>query len=230
MTDAPIEQPENDKPEAATPEAGAPATAPSAPSSARALLAQLQKEYKVLREHLPLAIGVDKQLLQLKPEVNRKHLRAALGMHTQSVRYLKNLQNAQKRFNLDESEASEVNDEQRKIAADTLLERFRKRAKAEKAARADKAKADGASPAAAEGATTDARPAAAPVDKKRPQREARGPKPERTERKPAARKPEAGKPEAGKPRRAEKPAAPKVVTEEERAEKLAQLLNKFSKR
>jgi ProP effector len=50
------------------------------PLSAKTLLKQLQDEFPVIAECRPLAIGIDKQLLEARPETDRKHLRAALGM------------------------------------------------------------------------------------------------------------------------------------------------------
>ncbi len=119
------------------------ASTPAAPApSAKQVLKQLQEQYKVIGEHLPLAIGIDKQVLASLPELPRKSLRGALGMHTRSVRYLKNLQTAQQRFNLDGSPASEVSDEQRTLASKELIERFKKRAEEHKAAQAAKDKAE----------------------------------------------------------------------------------------
>jgi len=111
-------------------------------TSARDLLKHLQQEFKVIGEHQPLAIGIDKQLLESRPEINRKQLRAALGMHTHSVRYLKNLQSATQRFHLDGSPAGEVGEEQRAFASKELLDRFKKRAAENKAARIAKEKAE----------------------------------------------------------------------------------------
>ena len=83
---------------AATPEtpdtpqapAAAPAAAAAAPAmSARALLKQLQQEFPAFRDCLPLAIGIDKQLLARMPGLDRKTMRAALGIHTGSMRYLR---------------------------------------------------------------------------------------------------------------------------------------------
>lgn len=110
--------------------------------SARDLLKQLQQEFAVIGEHQPLAIGIDKQLLEARPAINRKQLRTAFGMHTKSVRYLKALQLATQRFNLDGSIAGEVSEEQRGMAAKELLERFKKRAAEHKAAQAAKEKAE----------------------------------------------------------------------------------------
>jgi len=110
--------------------------------SARDLLKQLQQEYKVVGEYQPLAIGIDKQLMAAVPEINRKQLRSALGMHTQSVRYLKTLQSAKQRFNLDGSAAGDVSEEQRALASKELIERFKKRAEEHKTAQAAKEKAE----------------------------------------------------------------------------------------
>lgn len=115
--------------------------------SAKDLLNQLQQEFKVLGESLPLAIGIDKQLQASRPEINRKQLRTMLGMHTRSVRYLKSLQSATQRFNLDGSPAGEVSEEQRALASKELFDRFKKRAEENKAAQAEKEKAERAASA-----------------------------------------------------------------------------------
>lgn len=108
-------------------------TRPASPAhNARALLKKLQQEYKVIGEHQPLAIGIDRQLLAAHQDMDRKAMRIALGMHTRSVPYLKVLQNAQTRFNLDGSTAGEVSNEQRALAAKTLHDFFKKRAQEHK--------------------------------------------------------------------------------------------------
>lgn len=122
----------------------------ASPQTAKDLLRALQQQFKVIRECLPLAIGIDKQLLAAQPEINRKLLRAVLGMHTKSVRYLKALQSAAQRFNLDESPAGEVSEEQRVLAANALHEHFKKRADVHKAAMAAKAAEEAAEAAARE--------------------------------------------------------------------------------
>ncbi len=111
-------------------------TSPAPVQTVRGLLKTLQQEYPVLRDCLPLAIGIDKQLFALKPEISRKLLRSALGVHTKSVRYLKALQIATTRYNLDGSNADEVTEEQRNLAAQTLRELFKKRAEDHKAQQA----------------------------------------------------------------------------------------------
>lgn len=124
----------NDMTEAAT---------PAEPKlSARDFLKQLQQQFKVIGAFQPLAIGIDKQLIQACPDINRKQLRTALGMHTRSVAYLKALQATARRVNLDGSEAGEISEEQRALASKELLERFKKRAEEHKAAQAAKIKAE----------------------------------------------------------------------------------------
>ena len=61
---------------------------------ARALLKDLQTRFDVFRKFSPLAIGIDKQLLAQEVDLNRKILRLALGMHTNSFRYLKSMESA----------------------------------------------------------------------------------------------------------------------------------------
>ncbi|MGI4849337.1 MAG: ProQ/FINO family protein [Janthinobacterium lividum] len=117
--------------------------APSTPQPARVLLKQLQDQFAVFRDCLPLAIGIDKQLLTRLPEINRKVLRVALGIHTNSLRYLKVMEKARLRRDLDGNEAGEVPDSHRVYASKVLRERSAKNAerraeqqKAEEAARA----------------------------------------------------------------------------------------------
>jgi ProP effector len=78
------------------------ATASPVPAhNARQLLKELQEAFPVFRDCLPLAIGIDKQLLGRLPGVDRKTLRIALGMHTHSLRYLKSMTCATVRLDLD---------------------------------------------------------------------------------------------------------------------------------
>lgn len=113
----------------------------SAPQTARNLLTQLQKEFQVIRDYQPLAIGIDKQIIAQQPEINRKLLRGALGIHTKSLRYLKSLQTASNRFNLDGSPNGETSDEQRKLAAQTLFTHFKQKANERKQQQAAEAAA-----------------------------------------------------------------------------------------
>ncbi|UTY60305.1 ProQ/FINO family protein [Massilia sp. erpn] len=115
--------------------APAPAAAGAAPASARALLKQLQTQFPAFRDCLPLSIGIDKQILAQLPEIDRKLMRAALGIHTGSQRYLRVMEKAKVRVNLDGSEGAEVTDVHRKHAKDVLQERFKKEAERKKAER-----------------------------------------------------------------------------------------------
>ncbi|TWI70096.1 ProP effector [Pseudoduganella lurida] len=113
--------------------AAAPGAAPA--QSARALLKQLGQQFPAFRDSLPLSIGIDKQILAEMPGIDRKLMRAALGIHTGSQRYLRTMEKATVRFNLDGSQGAEVTDVHRKHAKDTLQERFRKEADRKKAER-----------------------------------------------------------------------------------------------
>ena len=139
--DASTPAPAQDQAAGDAPAAEAPAAAPagatpppSAPS-ARALLKQLQQEFPAFRDCLPLAIGIDKQLLAQMPDLNRKAMRAALGIHTGSMRYLRAMEKAKVRYNLDGSPGAEVTDTHRQHAKEQLQERFKKEAERKKAER-----------------------------------------------------------------------------------------------
>lgn len=110
-------------------------TTPNPIQSARTLLKELQEKFTVFGEFLPLAIGIDKQLIAQMPDVSRKSLRTALGIHTNSLRYLKGMEKATVRFNLDGSNADEVTDVHRTHATTTLKERFKKNAEQRKVQR-----------------------------------------------------------------------------------------------
>jgi ProP effector len=102
---------------------------------ARALLKTLQDLFPVFRDHSPLSIGIDKQILARQPEIERKTLRIALGMHTNSLRYLKTMEKATHRFDIDGKTGDEVTDEHRKHASEIMRERFKKEAERRKAQR-----------------------------------------------------------------------------------------------
>ncbi len=110
--------------------------APHPVQAARALLKKLQQDFPSFRDCLPLAIGIDKQLVARQSELSRKLLRIALGQHTNSLRYLKSLEKATHRFDLDGQQGEALTDEHRKHAATTLRERFKKEAGQRKALRA----------------------------------------------------------------------------------------------
>jgi ProP effector len=100
---------------------------------ARALLKDIQARYDVFRNFSPLAIGIDKQLLAQQPDLNRKALRMALRSQTMSTRYLKEMEKAEQRLNLDGTPAGEVTAEARTHSAELLRDRFKKQAEQRKA-------------------------------------------------------------------------------------------------
>jgi ProP effector len=114
-----------------------PAAAPAAPAamSARTLLKQLQHQFPAFRNCLPLAIGIDKQLLARLPDLDRKTMRAALGIHTGSLRYLRAMEKATVRYDLDGAAGAEVTDTHRLHAKEVLQQRFKKEAERKKAER-----------------------------------------------------------------------------------------------
>ncbi len=103
--------------------------------SPRALLKQLQQDFAAFKQCLPLAIGVDKQLLARMPSLNRKVMRAALGIHTGSLRYLKAMEKATVRYDLDGQPGEEVTDTHRAHAREQLQQRFKKEAERKRAER-----------------------------------------------------------------------------------------------
>ena len=102
---------------------------------ARALLKTLQETFPVFRDYSALAIGIDKLLLTQQPDLERKVLRLALGMHTNSARYLKTMEKARHRVDLAGNIVAEVPDEHRKHASEVIRERFKKDAERRKALR-----------------------------------------------------------------------------------------------
>ena len=127
-------------PPAPAPDADAQETATQAADGAdaqspRALLKQLQQQFVAFRNCLPLAIGIDKQVLSRLPGLNRKTMRAALGIHTGSMRYLRAMEKATVRYDLDGNPGAEVTDTHRQHAKELLQERFKKEAERKKAER-----------------------------------------------------------------------------------------------
>jgi ProP effector len=114
-------------------------TASTAPASSgltpRSLLKQLQTQFPAFRDFLPLSIGIDKQILAVMPELDRKTMRTALGIHTGSLRYLKVMEKAKVRHDLDGTAGAEVTDTHRAHATQVLQERFKKEAERKKAER-----------------------------------------------------------------------------------------------
>ena len=117
----------------ATPAAATPAA--TAVPSARTLLKQFQQQVPAFRDCLPLAIGIDKQILARMPDLDRKTMRTALGIHTGSLRYLRAMEKATVRFDLDGAAGAEVTDVHRAHAKETLQQRFKKEAERKKAER-----------------------------------------------------------------------------------------------
>lgn len=115
--------------------AATPAKTATAGLSPRALLKQLQQEFPAFRDCLPLAIGIDKQLLARMPGLDRKVMRAALGIHTGSMRYLRAMEKAKVRYDLDGTAGAEVPDTHRAHAKEQLQQRFKKEAERKKAER-----------------------------------------------------------------------------------------------
>lgn len=115
------------------------APAPAAPATAavspRSLLKQFQQQFPAFRDCLPLAIGIDKQILARMPELDRKAMRTALGIHTGSLRYLRAMEKATVRYDLDGAPGAEVTDTHRAHAKETLQQRFKKEAERKKAER-----------------------------------------------------------------------------------------------
>lgn len=122
-------------PAAGTPAAGTPAAGMPAADSPRALLKRLQQQFPAFRNCLPLEIGIDKQLLSRMPDLNRKLMRAALGIHTGSMRYLRAMEKATVRYDLDGKAGAEVTDTHRQHAKELLQQRFKKEAERKKAER-----------------------------------------------------------------------------------------------
>lgn len=116
----------------------------------RALLKELHASFDVFRNHSPLAIGIDKQVLAQRPELEKKALRVAMRNHTISTRYLKEMEKGTQRLNLDGTSAGDVTDENRTHATELLRERFKKQAEQRKAVEAASKAAEAAARAEAQ--------------------------------------------------------------------------------
>ena len=114
----------------------APVSGETPAQQARALLKRLQTQFPAFRDCLPLAIGIDKQLNVELPEISRKVLRIALGIHTNSLRYLRAMEKATHRFDLMGQQTDEVTAVHRTHATEILRERFKKDAEQRKAQKA----------------------------------------------------------------------------------------------
>jgi ProP effector len=106
-----------------------------APKSGRRneLLDRLSAEFPVFRDHLPLAIGIHKALMERFPDLDKGQVRSALHLHTGTTRYLKAIIEGAQRLDLDGNPCAAVTAEQHAQAAATLRERFKKAAERRKA-------------------------------------------------------------------------------------------------
>lgn len=118
-----------------TPDTVVPDTAATAPATGarpdspgaldpRGLLQQLQALSPTFREYRPVALRIDKAVAERFPDAERKVIRTAMRLHTASTRYLKAMEKATHRYDLEGNEAGEVSEEHRQHAAQTLKERF----------------------------------------------------------------------------------------------------------
>ena len=105
----------------------------NAPRSRNDILDTLSSSFKAFQDCLPLTLGIHQTIKERLPDINAQQLCVAMRIHTSSTRYLKALSQANTRFDLDGNPSGEVTEEQRKLASDTLLERFRKNAERHKA-------------------------------------------------------------------------------------------------
>ncbi|WP_151639198.1 ProQ/FINO family protein [Noviherbaspirillum aerium] len=113
----------------------APTPTEVAPTSPRQLLKTLHQKYQVFRDYLPLAIGIDKQILAENSDIDRKLLRVALSIHTNSTPYLKAVERASARAELSGNPSGEITDAHRTRAKEMLAERYKKIAEERKAKR-----------------------------------------------------------------------------------------------
>lgn len=95
----------------------------------REVLRRLQEASPTFRDCKPLALGIDKAIHGRFPEFDRKSVRHAMRLHVSSTRYLKAVEKATERFDLDGNANGEITEEHRQHAAQTLKERFAAAAK-----------------------------------------------------------------------------------------------------
>ena len=87
---------------------------------ARAFLLELKTQYILFRKHMPLSVGIEKELYAKFPQQSKRIINTALYLHTHNHRYLKKLQESTSRFNLEGTVASTVDTAAKQIAKDTL--------------------------------------------------------------------------------------------------------------
>ncbi len=118
------------------PQPASQSTATPAPAlTARSLLKQFYKQFPPFRDCLPLSIGIDKQIVAHLPDLNRKLMRTALGVHTGSMRYLRVMEKAVLRYDLDGTPGAAVTSTHRAHATLVLQQRLSKEAERKKAER-----------------------------------------------------------------------------------------------
>lgn len=172
------------------------------PLSARQMLKKLHADFPIFASYQLLAIGINKQIRALYPDVPPRTIHSALHMHTQSARYLRNLRGAQMRYHLNGEPASEVAPEHREFAAQTL--------QARQPHGADQAEHS------AEPAPLPQAPQPEPASAAAPSQPEQAPPRKHADRRaPAAAKP-------ARPRNPKRPATPAAAPAEERAESPAQ--------
>lgn len=103
------------------------------PRPKNATLTALAAAFPVIRDCLPLAVGIHKTIRERMPEIDAAGLRGALRAHTASTRYLKALTHGAQRFDLDGNAAGEISAEQKQQAMEMLRERFKKGAERKRA-------------------------------------------------------------------------------------------------
>lgn len=89
--------------------------------------------FVAFRDCPPLAIGIHKEIKQRLSDLDDAELRTVLRRHTNSTKYLKAVAQNDKRFDLDGNAVGEITTEHRKLARDTLKERFQKMEERKKA-------------------------------------------------------------------------------------------------
>jgi len=90
----------------------------------RELLLKLQEISPTFRDCKPVALRIDKSVMALFPDIDRKVIRSAMRLHTTSTRYLKALQRETHRYDLEGNPCEEIAQEHREHAAQTLKTRF----------------------------------------------------------------------------------------------------------
>ncbi len=117
-------------------------TSPNPVLLARTLLKELQQNFDVFRDCVPLSIGIDKQIIARLPNTNLKVLRIALGMHTKSLRYLRQMEKATNRHDLNGNAVEEISELHRMHTSRILQERVKQDAERRRVQHEAKRKAE----------------------------------------------------------------------------------------